>query len=322
MSLIIFSKGVGFMHNHEHHGHSHEHDIKGVSGARLLYVVFLNLLITVSEFIGGLISGSLALLSDSLHNLSDVSSIIISYVAHKVSQRSANERNTFGYNRARIMAAFINSTMLLIIVAFLFKEAVERLVSPQSIDVKIVILIGTIGLVANLLSMFFLREHSKGDMNVKSAYLHMLSDSLSSVAVILGAVVIYYFRINWLDAILTMAIALYIAKESLEIFLRSVDILMQSAPKNVDIDELVSRVKELSNVENIHHVHLWNLDDKTIFLEAHVNLKEDISVSKSMVIQKDIEKVLSEFGINHVTLQFEYNGCPNCNVISHGINQN
>lgn len=322
MSLIIFSKGVGFMHNHEHHGHSHEHDIQGVSGVRLLYVVFLNLLITVSEFIGGLISGSLALLSDSLHNLSDVSSIIISYVAHKVSQRSANERNTFGYNRARIMAAFINSTMLLIIVAFLFKEAVERLVSPQSIDVKIVILIGTIGLVANLLSMFFLREHSKGDMNVKSAYLHMLSDSLSSVAVILGAVVIYYFRINWLDAILTMAIALYIAKESLEIFLRSVDILMQSAPKNVDIDELVSRVKELSNVENIHHVHLWNLDDKTIFLEAHVNLKEDISVSKSMVIQKDIEKVLSEFGINHVTLQFEYNGCPNCNVISHGINQN
>lgn len=310
------------MHNHEHHGHSHEHDIQGVSGVRLLYVVFLNLLITVSEFIGGLISGSLALLSDSLHNLSDVSSIIISYVAHKVSQRSANERNTFGYNRARIMAAFINSTMLLIIVAFLFKEAVERLVSPQSIDVKIVILIGTIGLVANLLSMFFLREHSKGDMNVKSAYLHMLSDSLSSVAVILGAVVIYYFRINWLDAILTMAIALYIAKESLEIFLRSVDILMQSAPKNVDIDELVSRVKELSNVENIHHVHLWNLDDKTIFLEAHVNLKEDISVSKSMVIQKDIEKVLSEFGINHVTLQFEYNGCPNCNVISHGINQN
>lgn len=308
------------MHNHhgEHeHGHLHE-----MSGIKLLYVVILNLVITLSEFIGGLISGSLALLSDSLHNLSDVSSVIISYVAHKVSQRSANERNTFGYNRARIMAAFINSTMLLIIVAFLFKEAVERLVSPQSIDVKIVILIGTIGLVANLLSMFFLREHSKGDMNVKSAYLHMLSDSLSSVAVILGAVVIYYFRINWLDAILTMAIALYIAKESLEIFLRSVDILMQSAPKNVDIDELVSRVKELSDVENIHHVHLWNLDDKTIFLEAHVNLKEDISVSKSMVIQKDIEKVLSEFGINHVTLQFEYNGCPNCNVISHGINQN
>lgn len=308
------------MHNHhgEHeHGHLHE-----MSGIKLLYVVILNLVITLSEFIGGLISGSLALLSDSLHNLSDVSSVIISYVAHKVSQRSANERNTFGYNRARIMAAFINSTMLLIIVAFLFKEAVERLVSPQSIDVKIVILIGTIGLVANLLSMFFLREHSKGDMNVKSAYLHMLSDSLSSVAVILGAMVIYYFRINWLDAILTMAIALYIAKESLEIFLRSVDILMQSAPKNVDIDELVSRVKELSDVENIHHVHLWNLDDKTIFLEAHVNLKEDISVSKSMVIQKDIEKVLSEFGINHVTLQFEYNGCPNCNVISHGINQN
>lgn len=308
------------MHNHhgEHeHGHLHE-----MSGIKLLYVVILNLVITLSEFIGGLISGSLALLSDSLHNLSDVSSVIISYVAHKVSQRSANERNTFGYNRARIMAAFINSTMLLIIVAFLFKEAVERLVSPQSIDVKIVILIGTIGLVANLLSMFFLREHSKGDMNVKSAYLHMLSDSLSSVAVILGAVVIYYFKINWLDAILTMAIALYIAKESLEIFLRSVDILMQSAPKNVDIDELVSRVKELSDVENIHHVHLWNLDDKTIFLEAHVNLKEDISVSKSMVIQKDIEKVLSEFGINHVTLQFEYNGCPNCNVISHGINQN
>ncbi|MCX7654102.1 MAG: cation diffusion facilitator family transporter [Fervidobacterium sp.] len=310
------------IHNEKNvdHKHIHQHETHTLTSSKILYVVLLNLLITGSEFVGGLISRSLALLSDSMHNLSDVSSIIISYFAHKISKKSADERNTFGYKRAKILAAFINSTVLMIIVAFLTKEAIERLINPQIINAKIVLIIGGIGLFSNVLSMLFLKPHSSKDINIKSSYLHMLSDSLSSVAVIIGSVMVHYFKIYRIDPILTIGIAFYIGKESVEMFLKTLRILMQSSPEDINIDEVVEEIRKIPEVENVHHVHIWNLDDNIVFFEAHVNLKTDMNISTTMVVQKGIEKILIDFGINHVTLQFEHNGCPDCNVISHRAN--
>ncbi|MFN4224242.1 MAG: cation diffusion facilitator family transporter [Fervidobacterium nodosum] len=310
---------INHSHDENSHNHAHDHfnDVENLSGKKLFYVVLLNFGITLAEFIGGLIAGSLALVSDSMHNLSDALSIILAYFAHKISLRGANKGKTFGYGRAKIISAFVNSVTLMVITVLLIKEAVLRLIKPEFVHSDTVIIVGTIGLIANILSMIFLKGHSEKDINIKSAYLHMLGDAFSSVAVVLGAILIKYLNIPLIDPILTIFIALYIGKESFEILIKSLNVLMQSTPHNIDVDEIIKRLENISEIENVHHVHIWSLDDKTNFFEGHINLKEDVTVSQSMVIYKKIEQELSKMEIYHSTIQFEYKGCPECGVISH-----
>ncbi|MCS7234060.1 MAG: cation diffusion facilitator family transporter [Synergistetes bacterium] len=298
---------------HEHHNHIHEPS--QVEGIKLFYVILLNFAICGAEFIGGIVSGSLALISDSLHNFSDAMSIVVTYFAHKISLKSASERKTFGYKRSTILAALFNSVTLLAIGALLIKEAIERLLRPQYIDGLTVLWVASIGLVANLLSMYFLKRWSRRDINVKTAYLHMFADALSSIAVILGAIMMLYFNLWWLDPTLSIAIAIYVIRESFKILNKSLNILMQSTPETIDIGELVESIERLEEVKDVHHVHVWSLDDKMVFFEGHVNLKKDIPISKVMRVYDRIEEELHRFGISHVTIQAEYNGCPECGVI-------
>lgn len=308
--------------HHEHHKH-HKHrkyvdaveNVESLNGLKFFWVVLFNLMITIAEFIGGVISSSLSLLSDAFHNLADTTSLIISYFAHIFSKKAPSIKNTFGYKRTRIIAAFLNSTALLIICAFIIKEAVDRFFNPEIIDTNIVLIVGTIGLVANILSMLFLKNHAHNDLNVRSAYLHMLSDSLSSVAVILGAIFIRLYGLTWLDPLLTLFIALYIGKEAMEVLIKSLNVLMQSTPSTLDLELISEKIMEIPQVFDVHHIHIWNLDENTIFLEAHVNLKSDAKVSETMSIREAIESKLKEYSINHVTVQFEFNGCPGCGVI-------
>ncbi len=309
---------VNHSHNENSNNHTHGHfnDVENLSGKKLFYVVSLNFGITVAEFIGGLLAGSLALVSDSLHNFGDALSIILTYFAHKISLRDANKGKTFGYGRAKIIAAFINSATLIVITVLLIKEAILRLIKPEFVHSETVIIVGTIGLIANILSMIFLKRHSEKDINIKSAYLHMLGDAFSSVTVVLGAVLIKYLNIPLIDPILTIFIALYISKETFEVFVKSLNVLMQSTPHNIDIDEIIKKLENISEIENVHHVHIWSLDDKTNFFEGHINLKEDVTISQCMVIYQKIEQELSKLRIHHSTIQFEYKGCPECGVIS------
>lgn len=295
--------------------YNHIHDPVRLKGKRLLYVILLNFAIAGAELVGGLLSESLALLSDSLHNLSDAMSVVVTYFAHKVSLRGASERKTFGYKRSTILAALFNSITLLVIGVFLVKEAVERLFSPKPIDSFTVLWVATVGLVANFLSMYLLKRWSGRDINVKSAYLHMFTDALSSIAVILGALVMLYFGLSWLDSLLTIAIAVYVIRESFKILNRSINILMQAVPETLSVSELVKSIESLEEVKDVHHVHVWSLDDRTVFFEGHVNLKRDMPVSKAMEVYDKIEKSLRSLGVSHVTVQAEYNGCPECGVI-------
>ncbi|UXF01760.1 cobalt transporter [Fervidobacterium riparium] len=300
------------MHSHHDHGDG----VSNLSPTQFTFVVLLNLGITLAEIIGGLIAGSLALVSDAMHNLSDSLSLVISYFAFKLSGKSANTRKTFGYKRANIVAALFNASTLLIIGVLLIREAIERFVNPVEINSEIVLVVGTIGLIANLLSMVILRRWSKSSLNIRSAYLHMLTDALSSVAVLIGAVMIWIFDLKFIDPILTIGISLYLLKESFEILRESVSILMQSAPSEIEVERVVRKLNEIENIKDIHHVHIWRLDEKSIFFEGHVNLTEDITVSKSMEIYEKIKHELDEeFGITHVTIQFEYNGCSASGVI-------
>jgi cobalt-zinc-cadmium efflux system protein len=310
---------LGDTHLHKHfHDHTHKHAKIGaeIDLAGFTFVVILNLGITLAELIGGIIAGSLALISDSAHNFSDALSLILSYVAERVSKKPKNYRKTFGYKRANIIAAFFNSSTLLVIGGLLTMEAIRRFFEPVSINTNVVLVVGTIGLIANLLSMIILKKWSKESLNIRSAYLHMLMDSLSSIAVLIGAVVIKIYGLKFLDSVVTILIALYVVKEAVEIFNASLSILMESTPAGFDVENIGSQLLRNPVIKDIHHIHIWALDERNILFEGHVNLKEDVKVSDAMRIYNEIKSELEKFGINHVTIQFEYNGCKNTGLIS------
>lgn len=305
-----------YSHSHSHN-HNHNHDVSNVKGINLLITMLLNFIITAAEVIGGLYSGSLSLISDALHNLSDALSIVLSYFAIRISKKSNDKKRTFGYKRSTILAAVINSTVLIVISFFLFKEAYLKFITPEKINGVIVIWVALIGLLANTLGAYLLHKGSKEDINMKSAYLHLLSDALSSIGVVVGGIVIYYFNIYWIDPLLTVIIGLYILKESYEILKQAINILMQGTPENIDIDEIAEELEEIETIKNIHHIHIWGLNENTIFFEAHVNLKDDILVSDTSKVYENIVHELKEhFGITHITIQFEFNGCKNVGIIN------
>ena len=294
-------------HDLKHH-HQHHHHQK--TGFRLVFTIVLNFFITIVEVAGGLISGSLALLSDSLHNFSDTISIIISYIALVLSRRANTPERTFGYKRAEVIAALFNSAVLIIISFFLFKEALERFLEPTSIHTPTMIIVAVVGLIANLIAVLLLRDDSKENLNIRSAYLHLLSDTFSSVGVIIGGIFIYYFEIIWLDPLLTILIGLYILRESYLILKESLYILIQATPLEIDINEVVSRIKEFPEIKNAHHVHVWRLNDKTIHLEGHIEVDANWRLCEADEIRLKIEKMLTEqFNIEHITLQMESDVC-------------
>lgn len=282
----------------------------------LIITMVLNFIITLVEVIGGLLSGSLSLLSDALHNFSDGISVIVSFIALKLSKRGNTLKNTFGYKRAEILAALFNSSFLIIISFFLFKEAYLRIQHPQNIDSKIMIAVALVGLAANTISVFLLKPGSKDNMNIRSAYLHLFSDSLSSLGVIIGGILIYYFNITIVDPILTFAIGAYVLKEGFDIIKQSINILMEKTPVQINILKIKEVIEKIPEVDNLHHVHMWQISDKEFLFEGHIDIKKDINLSKTEKIRSDINSTLSnKFGINHSTLQLEYNCCKDKEVI-------
>jgi cobalt-zinc-cadmium efflux system protein len=292
------------------HNHSNNHT-KETSEKNLFITMLLNFFITIAEVIGGLISGSLSLISDAMHNFSDGIAIIITYIAMRLSKRPRTSKYTFGFKRAEIIAAIVNASTLIIISFFLIKEAIQRFANPLPIAGSLMLIVASLGLAANIAGTLLLKRGSKNNINVRAAYFHLLSDAISSLAVIIGAVFIIFYKIYWIDPLLTILISLYILMETYKIVKESVDILMMSNPEGIDLNELKTVVEKIPGVLNIHHVHLWKLNDNDIHFEAHIEV-EDMVVSKTTEIQKSIDFVLHErYGINHTTLQFE---CDKCKV--------
>ncbi|NCP01914.1 MAG: cation transporter [Deltaproteobacteria bacterium] len=271
--------------------------------------MLLNFAITLVEIVGGLLSGSLSLISDALHNFSDGVAIIVSYVALRLSRKPKNEQYTFGLKRAQILAAILNAGVLLAISFYLLREAYSKLLHPQEIDGLLMFLVASFGLVANLIGTWLLRRGAKENLNIRSAYLHLLSDAVSSVAVILGGLAITLWQQYWIDPVLTVLIALYVGWESWKIIQQALDVLMLKVPAHISLTALEKRLEQLPEVCDVHHIHLWQVDDHDLHFEAHVNtslttLQETVPLAKTMesLLQK-------ECGINHVTLQFEVGQC-------------
>jgi cobalt-zinc-cadmium efflux system protein len=298
------------------HGHHHHHGSHDLKGRNLLISIVLNVVITLAQIIGGVISGSLALLSDALHNLSDVISLLISYIANVLARKKASAGRTFGYKRAEIIAAFVNSATLIIVAVFLIKEAVERFFNPETIGSGIVITLSILGILANGFSVLLLRPDSDRNMNLRSAYLHLLTDMMASVAVLIGGILMYYFEWFWIDPLLTILIAIYLVFMGYDLLKDSTRVLMLFTPNTIEIQNIVQAICTLESVKNVHHVHIWQLNEDEVHMEAHIDFMEDIRLSEFDQILDEIEElVYHKFGINHVNIQPEFNKCDSKNII-------
>jgi len=296
--------------------HNHSHNSGNETSEKNLFITMaLNFLITIAEIIGGFISGSLSLISDALHNFSDGIAIIITYVAMRLSKKPKTFKYTFGLKRAEFIAAIINASTLIIISFFLIKEAIERFSNPTPITGSLMLIVASLGLVANVVGTLLLKKGSEGNLNIRAAYFHLLSDAVSSLAVIIGAVFIIFYKIYWIDPLLTILISLYILKETYEIVKESLEIVMMSSPEGIDLNKIKTIIENISGVKNIHHVHIWKMNDNDTHFEAHIEV-EDMTISKTSEIQHQIEINLhNAFEINHTTLQFECNQCQTKSII-------
>jgi cobalt-zinc-cadmium efflux system protein len=297
-------------------GHHHHHSSSQLRGKNLLIAIILNIVITLAQIIGGFISGSLALLSDALHNLSDVIALVVSFVANKLARKDASLKRTFGYKRAEIIAAFVNAATLIIIAVLLIIEAVERFRFPQVIDSNLVIWLSIVAILGNGFSVLLLRKDSKVNMNMRSVYLHLITDFMASVAVLIGGLLMKFYQFYWVDSVLTLAIAIYLIVVGYDLLRSSTRVLMLFTPTDLALEEIAERITQLPEVNNVHHIHVWQLNEDETHLEAHIDFNDDIKLSQfDEILVKIEELVYHEFGINHVNIQPEFGKCDSKDLI-------
>lgn len=287
----------------------HEHQHHKINGKYLGISILLNIAISIAQLIGGIISGSMALLTDAAHNFSDVLTLVISYIANKLAQKDATLKQTFGYKRSEIIAAFINSTTLIIIALIILFNSVELLFTPKQIKTAWVIYLAIASIAVNGISVFFIKKEAANNLNMKSAYVHLFSDMLTSIAVLAGGIAMKYFQWYSIDSIFSILIAFYLLFMSWGIFKNSLKILMQFTPQGIDIEEISKIIEDIDGIKNIHHVHIWQINEHDIIFEAHIDLHEDIKISEFEDILNLIDSKLHKYNIHHLNIQpeFSYN---------------
>ncbi len=286
--------------------HSHHHNIETMGDQRLVIAIVVNMLLTLAQVIGGVISGSLALIADALHNFSDATSLLIALVARKIGRRPADHFKTFGYKRAEIIAALINLVTLVIIGFYLVYEALWRMFEPQIIEGWIVVIVASIALVIDVITAMLTYSMSKNSMNIRAAFLHNVSDALASLGVIIAGSLIILYEWYWTDTLLTLLIAAYVLYQAATMLPKTIHILMQGAPENIVINEVIRAMEQIEGVSNIHHLHIWQLDEHKNALEAHVVADLCDTETVKAALKDELEQ---RFNITHSTLEFEIKHC-------------
>jgi cobalt-zinc-cadmium efflux system protein len=295
-------------HGHDHAGHAHFEPGKGISKP-LLMVLVITATFAVVELLGGLVSGSLALLSDAGHMFTDILALALSLAAAIVSQREATAKQTFGYLRVEILVALANGVALIFVSLFIMYEAIGRLTTPTSIDSEVMLVVAIAGLMANLAGILILREKSKENLNVRGAFLHMMGDLLSSIGVIVAAVLIFLFNLTVADPIISIAISLIILYGAARLCRQSAYILLEFTPAHIELSEVRTSMMKVPGVEDAHDIHAWTISSGVYALSAHVRVG-DQPVSACSCIIKALEHLLeTKYQIKHSTLQLEYNEC-------------
>jgi len=298
-------------HHHHHHGHAKGHtcgaDLSGASEKRLWWAVAANVALTLGQVAGGIISGSLSLIADALHNFSDAASLFIALIAIRIGRKPADQLKTFGYKRAETVAALINLTTLLLLGLYLMYEAVMRFITPEPIMGWIVVIVAGGALCVDLFTAAMTYKHSKNSLNMRAAFLHNLTDAMASVGVIVAGTLILLYGWVWTDALMTLLIAGYVLWHGLQTMPKVIHILMEGSPEGIVISDIITAMEAISGVSNVHHVHIWQLDEHRNALEAHVVLSDQAAMDDVKIKLKEMLK--KEFGIKHSTLEFENTHC-------------
>ncbi len=288
---------------------THDHTHHSVSGRRLWIAIVLNAAIFVVEIAGGILTNSLALISDAVHNLSDFFALILSYIASRVVQWESNAQKSYGYVRVEIFVAFFNAVTLVVIGGYIMYRGVLRFFTPEPVLGVWMIVVAAIGFVANLAATLLLRRDAHKDLNAKSAYLHLLTDAIESLAVVVVGIVIYWKEWFILDPLVSVGIGVFVIKSAWDILVETVNILTEGTPKGIDLDEVAHFLRSFPGVVNVHHLHIWSLSSQFRALSAHL-VVTDRAISEGRLITDKIEQALhEEYNINHPTLQLECEVC-------------
>lgn len=303
-----------------------EHKLKNRDSSqpknRLVIAIMLNVLIVVLQIFYGFLSNSISLLTDALHNLQDVVSLIIALVAVVVVQKLPTKEMTFGFVRSEALAGFVNSLFLMVAVFVILFFAVSRLFNPQEIEGLYVIIFGLIGFVINFISAKILVNHHHHDhddhnhhedLNIKAAYLHLLSDAGISLGVFVGGLLIYLYQIYWVDPLFAIVFSLYILKENFSVMKKSYKILMEAVPEHLSLEEILKDLKaEFSQIKEVHDIHVWSLSSKDIYMSAHIVVDETTMREFDKLLQQ-LENFFKQRGIDHITIQPE-TSCFKCEI--------
>ncbi len=286
--------------------HNHSHTPSSKNG--LLISIILNSWIVIAEFIGWILSWSLALISDAIHNLSDVISLIFSYFWEKISKKQSDKKHSFAFKRAEVIIAFVNSIALILVWFYIIYEAIGRFhLQDIEINSSLMLIVWMIGLLWNAISILFLFKEKEDNLNKKSAYLHLLYDTISSVIVVIWWIIIYYTWYFIIDLIASIIISIFVIKSGFWIFKSSLHILMQWVPENMDLEKITNDLKNIAWIKDIHEIHIWNIDSNDIFFSSHILALEN--TDKDILI-KTINKYLHDnYEIHNTSLQIETLNC-------------
>ncbi|MBT55981.1 MAG: cation transporter [Mameliella sp.] len=288
------------------HGHHHHHHVDPEAGdARMAAAVGVNLLLTVAQVIGGVLSGSLAMIADALHNFSDAASLIIAAWARRIARRPADAGMTFGYGRAEVVAALINLTTLIVIGLYLIYEAVMRFFQPQEVIGWLIIVIAAVALVIDLVTAALTYRMAQDSVNIRAAFLHNLADAMGSVAVIVAGALIWAFGWTWVDPAITLLIAGYILWMAWSEIGGVIRILMLGTPPRIAPEQVLHTAESVDGVQSLHHAHLWQMDEHASALQAHLVI-ETGAWDRADAIKTEVKTQLAAaHGLTHVTLEME-----------------
>lgn len=302
------------------HDHGHAHLDPKSGDRRVAIAIWANGLLTVAQILGGIVSGSLALIADAIHNFSDMASLLIAFGARKIARRPADARMTYGYGRVEIVAALINYTTLVVIGAWLLYEGAMRLVDPPQVAGWTVIVMGGVALIVDTLTAALTYSMQKDSTNIRALFLHNLSDALASVAVVAGGTLILLYDWRWVDPAVTIGIAAYILYLALTEIGGPIRTLMLGTPPGLDVERLLERLEAAEGVSGLHHLHVWQMQEHEAALEAHV-VVSDADWPRAEEIKDRLRALCrDEFGIGHTTFELERPGagCPDAQRVGHG----
>ena len=316
---------------HDHHDHAHHHDGEKDEHEhnhqhrlqrKFRFAILLTTFVLGIEIVGGILSNSLALLSDAAHVFSDSLSLIMSWLAIYLSTRPATSSRTYGYHRAEVFAAFINGVSLVAISAWIFYEAVHRFMDPEPVKSKEMLVVAIIGFIANMAIVWLFHGEGHKSLNVRSAVLHVIGDALASVGVIVGGAVMYWTGWFVVDPILSCGIGIIILIGAFRVTKEAVHILLEASPKHADAHKVAACINAIGSVKDVHDMHIWSLCSNYLALSTHVSIVEDASRSSHELRQEINDKLQTQFGIFHTTIQIEQVGCPHegsllCNAPHH-----